>query len=146
MGRYFVLHTPKQKKGQPADLGPSIFYDPSSKLKILSRDSANPDPVGGFDGKETKKLLSALKNNHIKEVTGFDESKRPSAKVETPAPVEPAKTPSKDESPKTAEDFDKMTDEELLKYYKEEFETTKEERASFKAMSKEKKIEFLLQP
>lgn len=151
MSRYFILHTPKRKKGKPADLGPSIFFDAASKLKVLSKDEKNPDPLGGYSGPETKKMENALKNNHIVEVKDFDESKRVAPATGETAAEEAkssAKKPEEEEEEFvfTAEEGHKMTEEELMKYYKDNFDTEKPDRAKFKAMSKEEKIKFLLIP
>lgn len=127
--RYFVLVVDPDPKKK--DMGPSIFYDASSGLKVTSKDEANPDPKEGFEGLLNKKIQAAIKNAHIKEViAGKTKGKERDTSKTPPAP--PA-TP----------DLSAMDDEQLLAYYKENWEVKKKDEEKFLAMSAEAKREFL---
>jgi len=142
--RYFILATNKKNP----DASPSIFYDAASGLKILSRDKANPDPAAsedeqgnkveaGYTGRETKKITSALKNGHIIEVDA------PSTKSK--GKVDPAKDldTTKNVNIGDKELKDLTTTEELLAYYKANYEVKKKEEEEFLGMSLEEQKEFL---
>jgi hypothetical protein len=119
--KYFVLVTDSDPKKK--DLGPSIFYDASVALKIVSKDEAHPDPAEGYDGIITKKMASAIKNGFIREVTQ-------------------SKGKSKATEPASAEIAD-MDDAQLLAYYKENWEVKKKDEDAFLKMTTEEKREFL---
>jgi len=123
MSRYFIL-------------GPSasVFWDPTSKLKVVSNDEANPDAL---HGNMTERIKLALKANHIQEVKGFKpvdkEESESGDKVET----------KKEKKVPVQNDLTKMTKDQLISYYKENYETTEADITNFSAMKPKAMVQFL---
>jgi hypothetical protein len=126
MKKYFILNVDSDPKKR--DMGPSIFYDPGADLKIISKDPNNPDPKEGYEGLMTKKIQSAIKNGHIREIT----AKTKSTKGTAPAAAPDAPT-----------DLEAMNDEQLLAYYREGWDVKKKDEEAFLKMSTEEKRTFL---
>ena len=119
--KYYILRV---EEGAKRDLGPSIFYDAGSGLIVTSKDANAPV---AYEGPMTKKIEQALKNSHIVEV------KAPKgAKVQAAA-----------DASTTVPDFTAMTDEELLTYYKENWDVTAKDEKAFVKMTTEEKVAFL---
>lgn len=156
--RYFIL-------GAEA----SIFWDPTSQLKVLSRDAKSPDV---HEGTVNSRIALAIKAGHIIEVDepepAGEEVKSSSKPAATSKPSKPSTSKSKklgiteDEDEEDDEDEDEdneddekglddltkeellaKTDVELLKLYKKEFEVTTKDEKAFKAKSHEEKVAFL---
>lgn len=96
----------------------SIFYDSAIGMMVRSKDKDAPDT---FEGSLSKKADTALKHGHIVEVDAPNASGSGSGKV----------------------NLKKMKDEELMAFYKENFQVTEEDEKTFKALSKAEKIKFL---
>lgn len=130
MTRYFILSKDA-----------SIFWDPSSKLKVVSSDEANPD---AHDGQMTERIKIALKHNHIIEVklSGKKTVKALSKSQED----EVDKNDDEDEGNDvelTDRKLTEMTQEELIKYYTDTFEVSTEDLAKFKKLKQKAMVKFL---
>ena len=117
MPKYYIL-------GKDA----SVFWDPTTRTKIVSSDKSNPTEV---TKPVSKRMALAIKHGHIVEVPA------PVA-GETVQPVEDKKaSKSKNKKPKD------MDDEELKAYYLENYEVSDEEMAEFEAMDHKAKVKYL---
>lgn len=129
--KYFILNT----KGSKNDTGPSIFYDAASGLKVVTND---PEKAVAYEGVITKKIASALKNGHITEVDapkGAVKTKGAAGKGKAAADTKPDATKPKELS--------EMTDEELVEFYKENYDVSDKDLEVFSKMSTEEKAAFL---
>lgn len=128
MARYFIL-------------GPnaSVFWDPTSKLKVVSSDENAPDAL---HGNMTDRIKLALKANHIQEIKSFKPKKEEETgeAASTEATIETKKETKK--APKQS-DLTKMTKDQLVAYYKENYETTDEDIKNFSAMKPKQMVQFL---
>ena len=113
--RYFILGK-----------GCSIFFDPSSRLKVVSSKSSEPSEFKG--GKNTKRMEIALKHSHIVELDG------------------PGEEEEADDEPTTEEVVNALSKKaDSLEYYKENFDVTEEDEAKFEAMTLKEQKAFLLE-
>lgn len=119
----------------------SIFWDPVSKLKVVTTDESNPAEL---NGNVTDRIKQAVKAGHIVEVKGFKPKKEKEEIVERETEVETKKS-SKPAPPVTPAktDLTKMTKDELIAYYKNNYETTDEDIKNFSAMKPKAMVEFL---
>lgn len=116
--RYFVL-------GKEA----SIFWDPTLKLKVVSRDQTNP--TRAEISKFSKRLDQALKNGHVIELK---------APVPVPSTVQVEEEKNRVSKPKS---ITEMTDKELINHYKDNYQVSPKDLKAFKAMALEEKVKFL---
>jgi len=109
-------------------LGPqsSVFWDPTTRTKIVSSDKDNPTEVK----KMSKRMELAIAQKHIVEVPS------PLAKESVPADGKKNKGTNK----KKLKD---MTDAELAAYYEENFVVGEGDMEIFKAMDTKAKLKFL---
>ena len=124
MAKYFIL-------------GPSasVFWDPTSRLKVVSTDPENPDCLVG---NVNKRIEAALKQNHIQEVKGFKPKPKADEEETEEVVVQPKKAEKKKES-----NLSKMTKDQLISYYKENYEVTEDDVKNFSAMKPKAMVEFL---
>lgn len=133
----------------------SVFWDPSAKLKVVSKNAKQPDE---FEGAWSKRIELAVKSGHIISV----EEPEPTAETVAPKtpskPAEPAKVEAEDEDDEdessdeeTEEseeetegtDFEAMDDAQLQKYYEDTYDVTAKDKKAFAKMSKADKIKLL---
>lgn len=149
----------------------SVFWDPSTKFKVVSHDQDEPHE---FDGKISKTMAKAIQAGHIIEVNAPQKAeavkKTVAAKVtpkpNTTAPLD-GKTDGKigledeededdeeelDDESEGREDNDEeaeevafvdMTDDQLVTYYETNYQVSKKDLTAFKKKTKEEKIAFL---
>ena len=106
--------------------GASAFYDPQSKLKVISKEY-----TATLVGPLTKRVKLALKNSHINEVD--EENVDPGAKA-VAAPVAQVET-----SPVEA----LRSKADAVEYYQENFEVEAEDLEKFEGMKLKEMKEFL---
>ncbi len=120
----------------------SIFWDPTSQLKVVSSDKDKPD---SFEGPLNARIKVAIQHRHIIEVEA------PKGKKAVKALDEKAQ---KDVDANDDEDegndielkdkkLSEMTDEELEKHYTETFEVSEADLAKFKKLKTKAKVKFL---
>jgi len=124
--RYFVL-------GKKA----SIFYDPSTRLKVTSSDKSKPAELEMLVSKRVK---LALDKGHIIEIEGpqkgdtKDDEKEGNVKEITAEALKSASN----------EDLEKAhTKKEFLEFYKENYEVNEDDEKAFMKKTKEDMIVFL---
>lgn len=144
-------------------LGPkaSIFVDIRTKLEVISQEQ--PVEVTRM----SKRIKEAIAGGHLVEVANPTEAQKESANLFleesqkdpnkilglTPATPDSGKTESKGgkggktkskpepQGPK----LEKMTDDQLVAYYNDNFEVTPEDLTTFKGLSREEKVAFLIE-
>lgn len=150
MKRYFVL-------GAKA----SVFYDPDSQLKVVSSDPKAPDE---FDGKMTPRIEEAMRFNHIIEVkpngggrvapaeAGKEAPKETKKLVKTLSAAQAKEVEDEQEGEDENEDnqdtgekvdITKMDKDQLLAYYKENYDVSPADEEAFKKLKLKGMIKFL---
>lgn len=109
----------------------SIFFDPKTECKVLSKDQSKPDE---YTGVISPMMNLAIGAGHI-------------VKLDAPVPKgKKAEEEEEDEEkPKTKEELLAMTDEALEAFYKENFQTSKKDLEKFGKLSHEEKVDFLIE-
>ena len=127
----------------------SVFYDARTQVKIVNKQAIE------YTGPKTKRLALALKNGAIEEIkeaeylelkAEFDRINAPKGKaaVKEAAPAPAPAAPQDEDLNEGDTNLHKMSDDQLLQYYKENFEVGPDEEAAFlKLKSKKAKIAFL---